>query len=190
MKTAAVDIVVPNSGDGAGDASGRLLLPLLLLVANPTSPGLMLPDLTEVEPDGASTERIILGSPAILLAARRRPTSASSEPQACRSGHGHGAGGEGWPKKGHAAACTLVLPNWSRNSSTCAPLHRASDSGGRWLRRYWPNVFQSRRFCDSYLLGDATAAAAAAAVVVGVRAVRRGGDGGAGGVVRHQVHLM
>jgi hypothetical protein len=41
-----------------------------------------------------------------------------------------------------------------RNSSTCAPLHRDSDSGGRWLRRYCPNVFQSRRFWDSYRLSD------------------------------------
>uniref|UniRef100_A0A0A9CM57 Uncharacterized protein n=1 Tax=Arundo donax TaxID=35708 RepID=A0A0A9CM57_ARUDO len=41
-----------------------------------------------------------------------------------------------------------------RNSSTCAPLHRESDSGGRWLRRYCPKVFQSRRFCDSYRLSD------------------------------------
>jgi hypothetical protein len=63
------------------------------------------------------------------------------------------------PKKGHAGEeCTLVLPNWSRyrrNSSTCAPLHRDSSSGGRWLRRYCPNVCQSRRFCDSYRLGFA-----------------------------------
>jgi hypothetical protein len=41
-----------------------------------------------------------------------------------------------------------------RNSSTCAPLHRDRDSGGRWFRRYCPNVFQSRRFCDSYRLSD------------------------------------
>nr|CAB3474692.1 unnamed protein product [Digitaria exilis] len=64
--------------------------------------------------------------------------SASREPHAWRSGHGQGPGGEGWP--------------YLRNSITCAPLHRASVSGGRWLRRYCRNVFQSRRFCDSYLL--------------------------------------
>jgi hypothetical protein len=40
----------------------------------------------------------------------------------------------------------LVLPNW------CASLHCASVSGSRWFRRYCRNVYQSRRFCDSYLL--------------------------------------
>ncbi|KAJ6795264.1 putative protein of unknown function (DUF640) domain family protein [Iris pallida] len=39
---------------------------------------------------------------------------ASRLPQAWRSGHGHGAGGLGWPKKGHMWLWTLVLPNWSR----------------------------------------------------------------------------
>ncbi|THU63306.1 hypothetical protein C4D60_Mb01t14390 [Musa balbisiana] len=66
-------------------------------------------------------------------AARRRPMRASREPQAWRRGHGHGEGGLGWPKKGHMGVWTFVLPNWSRyrrNSSTCAPLHRDSDSGG------------------------------------------------------------
>ena len=35
---------------------------------------------------------------------------------------------------------------------TCAPLHRASMSGGWWFYRYCKNVVQSRRFYDSYLL--------------------------------------
>jgi len=81
---------------------------------------------------------------------------ASRLPQAWRSGQGQGAGGLGSPKKGHVGLCTLVFPNWSRycrNSSTWAPPHTAIDSGGRWFRRYWQNVFQSRRFWFSYLLG-------------------------------------
>ncbi|KAA8548819.1 hypothetical protein F0562_000503 [Nyssa sinensis] len=39
---------------------------------------------------------------------------ASRLPQACRRGHGQGAGGLGWPKKGQSWVWTLVLPNWSR----------------------------------------------------------------------------
>ncbi|PON41540.1 hypothetical protein PanWU01x14_288940, partial [Parasponia andersonii] len=63
----------------------------------------------------------------------------------------------GWPKKGQSCVWTLVFPNWSRyrrNSSTWAPLHRDRESGGRWFRRYCPNVFQSRRFWFSYRLDE------------------------------------
>ena len=59
---------------------------------------------------------------------------------------------------------TLVFPNWSKyfkNSITCAPLHRANVNGGLWFFRYCKNVFQSRRFWDSYRLGGAAAAAVA-----------------------------
>lgn len=47
------------------------------------------------------------------------------------------------------------MPNWSRylrNSRTWAPLQRERESGGRWLRRYCPKVFQSLLFWFSYLL--------------------------------------
>ena len=37
----------------------------------------------------------------------------------------------------------------------CAPLHRDKERGGLWFLRYCKNVVQSRRFCDSYLLGVA-----------------------------------
>ncbi|CAL5416475.1 unnamed protein product [Camellia sinensis] len=80
---------------------------------------------------------------------------ASRLPQAWRRGQGQGAGGLGWPKKGQSWVWTLVLPNWSRyrrNSRTWAPLQRERESGGRWLRRYCPKVFQSRRFWFSYRL--------------------------------------
>lgn len=38
---------------------------------------------------------------------------------------------------------------------TWAPLHLARVKGGLWFFRYCRKVFQSLRFCDSYLLGAA-----------------------------------
>ena len=52
----------------------------------------------------------------LLLPARGREGRAARRtarglPHAWQSGHRHGAGGAGWPKKGHVGACALVLPN-------------------------------------------------------------------------------
>ena len=65
----------------------------------------------------------------------RWPTSTSRLNHACLSGHGHGAGGDGWPKKGHPGACTFELVQVGEEFEHCTPLHPASSSGGRWLRR-------------------------------------------------------
>lgn len=66
-----IEIGYLQRGDGGGRWGGggnrRWPLPLLLLVGDATSLRLHLPDLTEVEADGAGAEGVGLRLPAVLL---------------------------------------------------------------------------------------------------------------------------